>query len=327
MGADRITPARADPDEVARTLRGLGNVARWTDLRAAHRRRDIDRAVAAGALERIARGRFAVPGTTDALAAASAHTGALSHLSAAIAHRWPVKEAPAQTWIVVPPGRRVRAPVGPGIRLAHRVLTAAERLRYVTSPLHTVLDCARLLPFDEALAVADSALRSGMIRRTHLHHGASTSRGAGSDRIRRVAGFADGRAANPFESVLRAIALMEGAFTFVPQQEIRHGSPWDGPNIVGRVDLADRGAHLILEAEGFEWHGTRGALVRDCRRYTTLAAVGWGVLRFTWEDVMLHPDYVAWAIRAALQTAQGCAVTSKPPLWFYARRASHGDVG
>jgi hypothetical protein len=38
----------------------------------------------------------------------------------------------------------------------------------VTGPLRTVVDCARVLPFDSALAVADSALRSGNVRRADL---------------------------------------------------------------------------------------------------------------------------------------------------------------
>src|SRR4051812_34143960 len=48
---------------------------------------------------------------------------------------------------------------------------------------------------------------------------------------------------------------------------------------------------------GFENHGTRAALKRDCRRYTGLAARGWVVLRFTWDEVMFDPGYVLAALR------------------------------
>ncbi|HSV39758.1 MAG TPA: hypothetical protein VLI04_13455, partial [Nocardioidaceae bacterium] len=41
---------------------------------------------------------------------------------------------------------------------------------------------------------------------------------------------------------------------------------------------------------------SRGSLRNDCRRYTALAIRGWTVLRFAWEDVMLHPDYVRLAL-------------------------------
>ena len=47
-----------------------------------------------------------------------------------------------------------------------------------------------------------------------------------------------------------------------------------------------------VEADSFEWHGGRGALARDARRYNLLVADGWIVLRFSWEDVMFDPDYV-----------------------------------
>ncbi|MDX6294410.1 MAG: hypothetical protein QOH50_3485, partial [Kribbellaceae bacterium] len=38
-------------------------------------------------------------------------------------------------------------------------LSVAEREAGVTEPLRTVLDCARTLPFGEALAVADKAVQ------------------------------------------------------------------------------------------------------------------------------------------------------------------------
>lgn len=37
-----------------------------------------------------------------------------------------------------------------------------------TARLRTALDCARTLPFDEALAVVDSALRSGRVHKQEL---------------------------------------------------------------------------------------------------------------------------------------------------------------
>ena len=36
---------------------------------------------------------------------------------------------------------------------------------------------------------------------------------------------------------------------------------------------------LILEADSFEWHGSRRALVRDARRYNNFVIAGWLVLR------------------------------------------------
>jgi hypothetical protein len=90
----------------------------------------------------------------------------------------------------------------------------------VTSPLRTVVDCARRLPFDEALAVADSALRSGMVSAEELLLAADALRGRGATAARRVARSARAQAANPFESVLRAIVLE------FPELWVRPQSRW-----------------------------------------------------------------------------------------------------
>jgi very-short-patch-repair endonuclease len=102
-------------------------------------------------------------------------------------------------------------------------------------------------------------------------------------RCLRVAELADGRAANPFESVLRAVAIGVEGLRVEPQVWV------DG---VGRPDLVDESLGLVIEADSFEFHGRRRALKRDCERYNALVVRGWLVLRFTWEHVMFEPDQV-----------------------------------
>lgn len=102
-------------------------------------------------------------------------------------------------------------------------------------------------------------------------------------RCLRVAWHADGRAANPFESVLRAIALKVPGLYVVPQE-------WTDD--VGHPDLVDKRLRLVIEAESFEFHGKRRALYKDCERYNAFAMKGWWVVRFSWEHVMFEPDYV-----------------------------------
>ena len=174
----------------------------------------------------------------------------------------------------------------------------------VTSRERTLLDCLRSLPFDEALAVADSALRSGDVTGEQLAGLARSARGPGSARIRRVAAYADGRAANPFESVLRALAI-EGGLTVVPQVVIRL---LDGEV---RPDLVDEDRWLVLEADSFTWHGSRAALRRDCRRYNAIVLAGWTVLRFSWEDVMHDQEHVRAVLRAAARTQRRTQSTRK----------------
>ncbi|MFP5253237.1 MAG: hypothetical protein ACLGH4_05525 [Actinomycetes bacterium] len=61
----------------------------------------------------------------------------------------------------------------------------------------------------------------------------------------------------------------------------------------------------MVECESHSWHSRRGALRRDCRRYTKLVLLGWPVLRFAWEDVMFHPDYVRECLEAAAALIAG----------------------
>jgi very-short-patch-repair endonuclease len=95
--------------------------------------------------------------------------------------------------------------------------------------------------------------------------------------------LADGRAANPFESVLRAIALEVPGLVVRPQV-------WIDP--IGRPDLVDEASGLVLEADSFEFHGRRRRLKSDAERYNAIVVAGWRVLRFSWEHVMFEPVYV-----------------------------------
>ncbi len=113
--------------------------------------------------------------------------------------------------------------------------TPEERRERVTSPGRTLVDCLRTLPFDEALAVADSALRHGAFDRAGLVGPAEAVRGAGAARCRAVAAAADGRAANPFESVLRAIARDVPGLDLVPRVEIRARGLSVRPDLVRRT--------------------------------------------------------------------------------------------
>jgi hypothetical protein len=212
-----------------------------------------------------------------------------------------VRQAPAQPQVVVPKHRRVPAAVRSGVELHFADLRADDFADGRTSRERTLLDCLRTLPFEDALAVADSALRDGF-RREQLVALARDARGPGSVQVRAVAAAADARSANPFESVLRAIALGVPGLSLMPQVEI-----FD-PGFLGRCDLVDQRLRLIAEADSFEWHGGRAALSRDAVRYDEFIAHGWLVLRFAWEQVMFEPDWVRSVLERATKerTEQLC---------------------
>lgn len=228
-------------------LERCGGVADARTLVAFTSRRKVAAAMQDGHIVRGARGRYALPDADEACRAAHRLAGVVTGVSAAAAHGWETKFLP-----------------GP-----------------------TVIDCARTLPFDEALAVADSALRHGAVTRSELARLAGNVATTGRARSMRVAREATHLAANPFESVLRAIALDVPGLDLRPQVVIR------GRGFAGRPDLVDEEHRVVVEAESFEFHGQRRALRRDCERYTALTLLGWTVVRFAWEHVMFDPTYVA----------------------------------
>ncbi len=76
---------------------------------------------------------------------------------------------------------------------------------------------------------------------------------------------------------------------------------WEMGRCVGRVDAGVPGLKLAIEIDGFEHHSTPEAFQRDRTRQNELVALGWTVLRFTWADVVHHPERVARQIRQAIQ--------------------------
>src|SRR3954470_14163383 len=95
---------------------------------------------------------------------------------------------------------------------------------------------------------------------------------------------ADGEAANPFESALRAAVLKAGVTGFRPQQRVALATR------VVHVDLGDPERRIALEADSFAHHGSRAALRDDCHRYDELVRAGWTVLRFAWKTSSSSPN-------------------------------------
>ena len=122
-----------------------------------------------------------------------------------------------------------------------------------------------------------------------------------------MARHASEAAANPFESMLRALAI-EAGLDVRPQLPVLIGG-------TSRfADLGDRGRALLVEAESFEHHGSKSGFRRDTRRYTEFVVLGWTVLRFTWDDVVLMPEFVMWALRCwRLRHDEGITLVPDPP--------------
>jgi len=277
-------------------LQRLGGSSKATDLVPLTGRRALRSAFERGDVVRLARGRYALPGAPDPFVTATALDGVVSHISAAEHWGLAVVVRPLAPHITV--GRHRHGLGRPGAELHWADLRPHEVSGRVTTPLRTVLDCARTLAFGEALAVADSALRLGLVTSSELSSCAAALRGAGRARVLRVVAAADPLAASALESLLRAILLDAGLQGFVPQLEV------SGDGFFARVDLGHRELRIVLEADSFEHHGHRSALVRDCRRYDELVVRGWLVLRFAWEQVVADPQWVAEMVAAVVLTRQ-----------------------
>jgi very-short-patch-repair endonuclease len=135
------------------------------------------------------------------------------------------------------------------------------------------------------------------------------------NRVWAVARAADPRAANPFEWVLRAIALEVKGLSLDPQHVVKD------PVFYARVDLADEDLRIVVEADSFEFHSSAKHLNRDVTRYNGLTVRGWLVPRFTWRQVMFEPDMVRATLEAAvaLRRARG--------RWTGAGRRAAADAG
>jgi very-short-patch-repair endonuclease len=276
-----------EPDvDVAQVLAELGGVSTRARLVSATSRAGVDAALRKGTIVVAARGRYVLPAVDDALRSAAALSGLLSLTNAALFHGWEVKTVPERPHVIVPRRRRVSRARRAGVVVHYGDVHPDDVVDGIATGVElTLAQCLTRLPFDEALAVADSALRHGVPPAT-LRRVANTVRGSGAPQARRVAELASGDAANPFESVLRAICLDVPGLTVRPQLLILT------PGSLARPDLVDEDLRIVLEADSFAWHGDRAALRRDARRYNLLVCDGWWVLRFAWEDVMLDPDYV-----------------------------------
>ncbi|TDO54528.1 very-short-patch-repair endonuclease [Kribbella sp. VKM Ac-2527] len=289
--------------DVGDVLSRHGGSATFAELRTVVPARHIRAALVAGQIRRVAKGVYALPEAPAALTAARSHGGVVSHLSAAQHWKINIISTPTLPHVTLPPGR-VRRSAGLPCTLHW---AEAPSIGDVTTPVRTVLDCIRTLPLSDALAVTDSALHQSIVDPDELFAAAADLRGPHRKRIQQVVALADGRAESVLESALRAILIEADIEGFEPQVVVQDSG------FSARLDLAHRQLRIDLEADGFEHHSTRTALVRDCRRQVNLSIRGWTVLRFSWEDIMYSPEWVVEAVALA---------TVSPPLTKHLRQAA-----
>jgi hypothetical protein len=253
-----------------------------------------------GQLERRCAGVYAVPDPelpVDAEYLERVHARAgkskvrvVSHHSAAAVHRLPLLE---------PDHGRLHFTVKNGGRMSNGLhlheaelepddITIVDGLR-VTSLARTVADVVRESDFLEALAAVDSGLRLGL---SHSALTEMTSRFAGcvgSATLRDTVPLADGKSANPGESLSRGLMI---GFPEVPTPRLQHrffdesgligygDFDWDG-RVVGEFDGHFKYRKYLRPGESIE-----DAVMQEKHREDRLRALGIHVMRWTWKDLM-----------------------------------------
>lgn len=261
----------------AQVIRSAGGYATRGQLeRAAIPRRLVDRAVRTGALLDAGRGSLVLPEASAALRAAARTRGIVACVSALFVHGWDLTGWDEIPHVVV---RSTR--VEPGT-CWHRGRPTAT----VEPPLAAAVRALSCVQRDDALAVADGALRAGLLRRDLVNELGQR----GGPHARWALRHADRHAESRLESRLRAL-LIDARIRGIELQAQLPG--------IGRVDLLLDG-WLILEADGFGSHSTRNAYRDDRRRAAVGTARGYVTIRFSWEDVMTEPDATVAVVRAAL---------------------------
>jgi hypothetical protein len=273
-------------------------------------RAELDRDVRLGRTIRICTGAYVASDAWDQLGPvgqhlAVAHAAQLlrrrrlvfSHWTAVAAWGFPVLGA-------LPEDAHVVAHAASGGRTDERLVrhctglpaaTATAAGLEVTTPARSVVDLARVAPFEVAVVVADAALRAGLrdntLDREALVAELDPPGRRGAARARRVVGFADALAASPGESVSRTSMALGG----IPDPVLQFRfDDWIGAiivdfwwpqfNLVGEFD-----GRIKYEDPTYLAGRTPQQALRDEKaREDRIRALGPGVSRWGW-DVAISP--------------------------------------
>jgi very-short-patch-repair endonuclease len=258
----------------------------------------VKRRIRTGRLHPLHRGVYAVghrnltdAGLFMAAVLAIGRDAALSHLSAAQHYGLRRFNRTNGTWVDVSTTRHVKPRTR--IRLhTVRYLDATIRDRIpVTTPARTLLDLGDVLtPRQHARAVHEAEVQR-LVTLDALHAEIARSPGRGAA-ARLQAIIADGPAPTRSELEDAMLALLK-----------RHGLPRPDVNArigADEVDLYFPGSALVVELDGWRYHGTRVRHRLDADKQARLEAAGLRVLRADWEQVTASEAQTADRLRQAL---------------------------
>lgn len=224
-----------------------------------------------------------------------------SHETAAVLHGLDLWR-PGNDVHVTQPTRTSNASHGADVRNHSAHLAADDVVLLqglpVTSLLRTAIDCARTLPFDKALIVADQCMARGVTRGAALTAVDLLGPAAGVGRASAVLTAADPLAESPGETLTRSRLLRFGLPRAVSQVEVstrlgcyRLDFAW--PDLLVGLEFDGRVKYLGTEA-------TDEVLYEERRRERALVEEGWTILRIEWSDLFREAELEA-RLRATLR--------------------------
>lgn len=261
-------PEWEDMEELIEQTATDGVVTRQALLAAGATPLQVKQAEARGALVRIWRGRYKTPGIPRPVEVAADAGGTLSCLSALRHLGVSTLDDAGPHHIRRRGARRRDGPVPDALECRSPWPVRAV----VVDSLDAALVAAAVSHNDEDIIVAlDSVLHQGLRTRSEIDHLFRKLPGT----IRRLPSMATGLAESALESVVRYR---------LGRRQVRVTAQFKVPG-AGRYDLLV-GARLLVELDGFEYHRNRAQFRADRRRDRRATALGYTVLRFTWDDVM-----------------------------------------
>ena len=177
----------------------------------------------------------------------------------------------------------------------------------VTTPARTVVDLARINPFEHAVVAADAALRVGLTNMSELRHAVNRApRRPGIRKAHQVIAFADSHSDSAGESRSRVMFWREG-FP-MPQSPFpicalngdafaRSDFGWAEHRTVGEFDGAQKYGRLLRPGERA---GDR--IHQEKLREDRIRDAGYQVVRWTWEELQ-HPEIIIDRLHRAFDRA------------------------
>jgi hypothetical protein len=281
---------------------------------------EIRARVLRGSWVRLRRGVLATAGTVAAARATSdglfvlsvaaeicARSGLIvaSHTAAARLHGLDFLEAvPDSVVLAIDIPGRAQAP-SPGKAAVRQTSLPPEHLGKrqelpCTSPARTIIDICRELPFRDAVALADSALRRGLVNLSMLEQILRDCHNwPGIRRAMRVVYFADGRA----EAVSESLARVLFAQVALPPPKLQVPI-YDRTGMIGIVDFLFEMQRTIVEVDGrTKYRNDPDSLFQEKLREDRLREAGFEVTRLIWAELVGPPQAVAHKISAAFTRA------------------------